>query len=38
MPVFWLAAILLYYFSYKLEIFPTSSYVPLTDPGSGSPT
>lgn len=31
MPVFWLAAILLYYLSYKLELFPSSSYVPLTD-------
>ena len=29
MPVFWLAAILLYYLSYKLELFPSSSYVPL---------
>ncbi|MEE6166391.1 MULTISPECIES: ABC transporter permease [unclassified Mycolicibacterium] len=31
MPVFWLAAILLYYLSYKLELFPSSSYVPLTE-------
>jgi peptide/nickel transport system permease protein len=31
MPVFWLAAILLYFFTYKLEIFPTSSYVPLLE-------
>jgi len=31
MPVFWLAAILLYFFTYKLEIFPTSSYIPLSD-------
>jgi peptide/nickel transport system permease protein len=30
MPVFWLAAILLYYLSYKAQLFPTSSYVPLT--------
>ena len=30
MPVFWLAAILLYFFTFKLQIFPTSSYVPLT--------
>ena len=30
MPVFWLAAILLYYLSFKLQLFPTSSYVPLT--------
>lgn len=31
MPVFWLAAILLYYLSYKLELFPASSYVPLAE-------
>ena len=31
MPVFWLAAILLYYLTYKVELFPTSSYVPLTE-------
>ena len=30
LPVFWLAAILLYYFSFKVPIFPTGSYVPLT--------
>jgi peptide/nickel transport system permease protein len=30
MPVFWLAAILLYYLSYKAQLFPTSSYVPLS--------
>ena len=30
MPVFWLAAILLYYLTYKIEIFPASGYVPLT--------
>jgi peptide/nickel transport system permease protein len=30
MPVFWLAAILLYYLSFKTQWFPTSSYVPLT--------
>src|SRR3954468_21619620 len=30
MPVFWLAAILLYYLSFKAQWFPTSSYVPLT--------
>jgi len=29
-PVFWLAAILLYYLSFKAQLFPTSSYVPLT--------
>ena len=27
MPVFWLAAILLYYLTYKVEIFPTGGYV-----------
>ena len=33
-PVFWLAAILLYYLSFKAQLFPTSSYVPFTkDPG-----
>ncbi|WP_396918089.1 ABC transporter permease [Mycolicibacterium sp.] len=31
MPVFWLAAILLYFLSYKLELFPSSSYVPLAE-------
>jgi peptide/nickel transport system permease protein len=31
MPVFWLAAILLYFFTFKVELFPTSSYVPLTE-------
>ncbi|WP_179475565.1 ABC transporter permease [Mycolicibacterium vinylchloridicum] len=31
MPVFWLAAILLYYFSFKVQLFPTGSYVPLTE-------
>jgi peptide/nickel transport system permease protein len=31
MPVFWLAAILLYFLSYKLELFPSSSYVPLVE-------
>jgi peptide/nickel transport system permease protein len=30
MPVFWLAAILLYFFTFKIELFPTSSYIPLT--------
>jgi len=35
MPVFWLAAILLYYLSFKAQLFPTSSYVPLTkDPAN----
>jgi peptide/nickel transport system permease protein len=31
MPVFWLAAVLLYFLSFKIELFPTSSYVPLTE-------
>jgi peptide/nickel transport system permease protein len=31
MPVFWLAAILLYYLSYKAELFPTGGYTPLTE-------
>lgn len=31
MPVFWLAAILLYFLSYKIQLFPTGSYVPLTE-------
>jgi peptide/nickel transport system permease protein len=31
MPVFWLAAMLLYYLSFKVELFPTGSYVPFTD-------
>lgn len=31
MPVFWLAAILLYFLSYKLKLFPSSSYVPLAE-------
>jgi peptide/nickel transport system permease protein len=30
MPVFWLAAILLYYFSFKVQLFPTGDYVKLT--------
>lgn len=29
MPVFWLAALLLYFFSFKVEWFPTGSYVPF---------
>jgi peptide/nickel transport system permease protein len=32
MPVFWLASLMLYYFTYKLEIFPNSGYVSLSDP------
>ncbi|HEV7770124.1 MAG TPA: ABC transporter permease [Solirubrobacterales bacterium] len=31
MPVFWLAAIFLYYLTYKVELFPASGYVPLTE-------
>jgi len=31
LPVFWLAAILLYYFSFKVSLFPTGSYVPMTE-------
>ena len=31
LPVFWLAAILLYYFSFKVPIFPTGGYVPLSE-------
>lgn len=30
MPVFWLAAILLYFLTFKVQLFPTSSYVALT--------
>jgi len=30
LPVFWLAAILLYYCSFKVPVFPTGSYVSLT--------
>jgi peptide/nickel transport system permease protein len=31
MPVFWLGAILLYYLTFKVQIFPTGGYVGLTD-------
>lgn len=31
MPVFWLAAMLLYVLSFKTELFPTGSYVPLSE-------
>jgi peptide/nickel transport system permease protein len=31
MPVFWLAAILLYYLSFKAQLFPTGSYIALTE-------
>ena len=30
LPVFWLAAMLLYIFSFKIRAFPTGSYVPLS--------
>ena len=33
MPVFWLASILLYYFTYKIELFPPSGYESLSNPG-----
>jgi peptide/nickel transport system permease protein len=33
MPVFWLASILLYYLTYKVEIFPASNYESLANPG-----
>jgi peptide/nickel transport system permease protein len=33
MPVFWLASILLYYLTYKIELFPASGYKPLSEPG-----
>lgn len=33
MPVFWLASILLYYFTYKIELFPASGYKSLSNPG-----
>lgn len=29
-PVFWLAAVLLYLFTFKIQLFPASGYVPLT--------
>ena len=32
MPVFWLASILLYYLTYKIELFPASGYKSLADP------
>jgi len=31
MPVFWLAAILLYYLTFKVQLFPSGGYVPLTE-------
>ncbi|MGC1165353.1 MAG: ABC transporter permease [Solirubrobacterales bacterium] len=30
-PVFWLAAIFLYLFTFKLQLFPATGYVPLTE-------
>jgi peptide/nickel transport system permease protein len=32
MPVFWLASIFLYYFTYKIELFPSHGYEPLSNP------
>ena len=31
MPVFWLAAILLYYLTFKVELFPSGGYAPLAE-------
>ena len=31
LPVFWLAAMLLYYFTFKIELFPSGGYVPLLE-------
>ena len=31
MPVFWLAAILLYYLTFQVELFPSGGYVPLSE-------
>jgi peptide/nickel transport system permease protein len=31
MPVFWLAALLLYYLTFKVGLFPSGGYVPLTE-------
>jgi peptide/nickel transport system permease protein len=31
MPVFWLAALLLYYFTFEIELFPSGGYVPLSE-------
>jgi peptide/nickel transport system permease protein len=33
MPVFWLASLLLYYLTYKIELFPASGYKSLSEPG-----
>jgi peptide/nickel transport system permease protein len=31
LPVFWLAALLLYYLTFKIQLFPSGGYVPLTE-------
>lgn len=31
MPVFWLGALLLYYLTFQVELFPSGGYVPLTE-------
>jgi peptide/nickel transport system permease protein len=31
LPVFWLAALLLYYLTFQVELFPSGGYVPLTE-------
>jgi peptide/nickel transport system permease protein len=31
LPVFWLAALLLYYLTFQIELFPSGGYVPLTE-------
>jgi peptide/nickel transport system permease protein len=31
LPVFWLASIFLYYLTFKVELFPSGGYVPLTE-------
>ena len=31
LPVFWVGALLLYYFTYKVALFPAGGYVPLSD-------
>ena len=32
MPIFWIASILLYYLTYKIELFPASGYESLSNP------
>ncbi len=34
MPTFWLASIFLYYLTYKVELFPSNGYEPLSNPGA----